>query len=149
MDLNQWESVSALVAEAKSKVPDNRFDEEFDTLLLRLSIVVDRRKAGLTVDQIKNTPVEGSDIAVGDYIFASRWSDCSPNDPWAVGHVVEVSAGRVRFEAGGRGYQYAMRITPEQGERIVRIMPGLEGSSPDAAYIADLFLGQGAFRTTD
>jgi hypothetical protein len=29
-------------------------------------------------------------IEIGDYVLATRYSDCDPHDPWCVGFVVEI-----------------------------------------------------------
>lgn len=68
-----------------------------------------------------------SDLAIGDYVFASRWSDCDPGDPWHVGHVSEVGPGYVVVgEVSQRRWGNAMRITEEQGSRIAAEYPVME-----------------------
>lgn len=75
---------------------------------------------------IVNLPAPG-DLAVGDYVFASRWSDCDPGDPWAVGHVSALGEGFVVVgEVSPRHWPKAMRITPEQGRSIVEQYPDME-----------------------
>jgi hypothetical protein len=67
------------------------------------------------------------DLSVGDYVFASRWSDCDPGDPWVVGHVSEIGAGFVVVgEVTQRRWTKAMRISEEQGRRIIEQYPIME-----------------------
>lgn len=82
-----------------------------------------------------------SDLKVGDYVFASRWSDCDPGDPWHVGYVSEVGEGYVVIgEVSQRRWGNAMRISEEQGARIVQEYPVLEmGPSLPYAEIARVF----------
>lgn len=82
------------------------------------------------------------DLQVGDYVFASRWSDCDPGDPWHVGHVSEIGEGFVVIgEISGRRWKNAMRITPEQGKRIVEHYPAMERNYTGLDYkaIAEIF----------
>jgi hypothetical protein len=90
---------------------------------------------------IRNPPAPG-DLEVGDYVFASRWSDCDPGDPWSVGFVSEVGEGYVVL--AGRSYRRfprAMAITPEQGRRIMEEYPALEHKPQDYEVIARVFNG--------
>lgn len=93
----------------------------------------------LESDEVEPVPIVNnikapSDLAVGDYVFASRWSDCSPGDPWHVGHVSEVGLGYVVVgEVSQRRWGNAMRITEEQGRRIVAEYPPMEGG-PSLPY---------------
>lgn len=83
------------------------------------------------------------DLKKGDYVFASRWTDCSPSDPWFVGHVSEVGDRYVVIaESTRRQWPNAMRITAEQGRRIIDQFPAME-DGPQASYeeIAKIFLG--------
>jgi hypothetical protein len=79
------------------------------------------------------------DVAVGDYVFASRWRDCDPGDPWHVGHVAEVGPAAVRLHESPRWFPCAMKITPEQGRRICEQYPAMEGMSLDYEAIAKVF----------
>lgn len=77
------------------------------------------------------------DLTVGDYVFASRWSDCDPGDPWAVGHVSEIGAGFVVVgDVSPRRWPKAMRISAEQGRRIVESYPGMEANYEPQSYEA-------------
>lgn len=82
-----------------------------------------------------------SDLEVGDYVFASRWSDCDPGDPWHVGHVSEVGQNYVVVgEVSQRRWGNAMRISHEQGRRIASEYPRMEdGPSLPYAEIASVF----------
>lgn len=81
------------------------------------------------------------DLEVGDYVFASRWSDCDPGDPWHVGHISEVGANYVVIGAvSKRRWGNAMRISEEQGRRIASEYPELEkGPALPYAEIARVF----------
>lgn len=87
------------------------------------------------------------DLKPGDYVFASRWSDCDPGDPWEVGFVSEVGvypesmtkAGYVVLHGGSRRWGRAMRITPEQGRRICEQFPSMERLPQDYDAIARVF----------
>jgi len=101
------------------------------------------------VPQVINQKVS-NDLKVGDYVFASRWSDCDPGDPWAVGHIAEVHMadggkatpypGHVTLsEMPHRSWPHAMRITQEQGQRIVTEMPKMESQKRDFSKVAEVF----------
>ena len=97
---------------------------------------------------VVNQKVPG-DLAVGDYVFASRWSDCDPGDPWFVGHVAEIHLaaaehaipypGYVVLAESLRRWPHAMRITPEQGKRICEAFPSMEHQPQDYEAIARVF----------
>lgn len=92
--------------------------------------------------QIVEIPSAASGVKVGDYVFASRWSDADWCDPWGVGHVSEAGGSWVSLvETGARKYPRAMPITPEIGARIVAEYPGLEAESASLDYerIAQIF----------
>lgn len=82
-----------------------------------------------------------SDLKVGDYVFASRWTDCDPGDPWRIGNVAEIGPNWISFEFNGRRYPNAMRITAEQAERIITQYPALENRRGPLPYkaILDIF----------
>lgn len=85
---------------------------------------------------VVNQPAPG-DLVVGDYVFASRWSDCDPGDPWAVGHISEL--GRIFVvvaDASQRHWPKAMRISHEQGRRIVEQYPPMEDNYKPRNYKA-------------
>lgn len=89
------------------------------------------------------------DLNIGDYVFASRWSDCDPGDPWAVGRVTEIGRhhdddatvypGWVMVEGSNRHWVHAMKITPEQGRSICDVYPGAEDSGLDYQARARVF----------
>jgi hypothetical protein len=80
------------------------------------------------------------DLQIGDYVFASRWSDCDPSDPWCVGVITYIGVNYVIIGAVSRRcWGYAMRITPEQGERICEAFPKMEGERRSYRKIAALF----------
>jgi hypothetical protein len=99
--------------------------------------------------QVVNPKAPG-DLKVGDYVFASRWSDCDPGDPWYVGHVAEIHLaepghavpypGYVVLRETARRWPHAMRITQEQGARIVKELPAMERQRPvNFAAVARVF----------
>lgn len=98
--------------------------------------------------QVVNPKAPG-DLVVGDYVFGSRWSDCDPGDPWFVGHVAEIHLsppehavpypGYVVLAESPRRWPHAMRITPEQGARIVAEFPRMERELRDFSAIARVF----------
>ena len=73
----------------------------------------------------------------GEYVLASKFADCDPNDPWRVGFVCQVietwqpATGMQRFayvigDADGewtdnRMYRYCRRITAEDGNEWLRL----------------------------
>ncbi len=61
-----------------------------------------------------------------DYCFASRWSDEDPQDPWAVGWLIEIRVDQNGqwFKLQGHGvpdrlFPHCRKITEKQGRRIV------------------------------
>lgn len=94
-----------------------------------------------TIPIVRNLAAPG-DLAIGDYVFASRWSDCDPGDPWAVGHVSEIGSNYVVVgDVSPRGWRKAMRITAEQGQRIIEQYPPMEANRAAINYkaIAQVF----------
>jgi hypothetical protein len=107
-------------------------------------------------EQAEQTPIVTNpklpgDLAPGDYVFASRWGDCDWGDPWYVGHVAEIHLsppehavpypGYVVLKESPRRWPHAMRITPEQGRRIIENYPALERESRPLDYklVAEIF----------
>jgi len=95
-------------------------------------------------------PKVPGDLVVGDYVFASRWSDCNPGDPWCVGHVAEIHLSApeqavpypgyvVLAEGSYRRWPHAMRITLEQGARIIAELPRMEKEPRDFGAVARVF----------
>ena len=105
---------------------------------------------------VRNSEAPG-DLKLGDYVFASRWSDCDPGDPWAVGFVSEVGsylksvtkAGYIVLRGGSRRWGRAMRITQEQGRRICEQFPAMERLPTDYKAIARVFGIKGGQHGTD
>lgn len=89
---------------------------------------------------IRNPPAPG-DVQVGDYVFASRWGDCDPGDPWAIGTVAEVGECYVVLSHMPRRWPKAMRITHYQSQRIIAFFPGMEHKPLDYEAIARVFQG--------
>lgn len=90
-----------------------------------------------TTPIVRNQPAPG-DLKRGDYVFASKWSDCDPGDPWEVGFVSLVGDDYVVL-SGPRHWRKAMRITQEQGHRICAEYPAMEGMPLDYNAIAKVF----------
>lgn len=64
--------------------------------------------------------VAPGDIKVGDYVFASHWSDCDPKDPWHVGKVTDIGEGFVVVgDVSQRRWRRATRISSEKGKKII------------------------------
>ena len=85
------------------------------------------------------------EINIGDYVFTSRWSDCDPNDPWAIGLVLEKPDNKyyiVGNEDGSlipvvqrRMFHHAVKIAFEFGDKLCQEMPKLQGSpTPDIGW---------------
>lgn len=90
---------------------------------------------------VRNQKAPGN-LKVGDYVFASRWGDCDPGDPWHVGHVTEIGEDFVVVgDVSQRCWANAMIITPEQGKSIVERFPDMEKNWVRNNYeaIADVF----------
>lgn len=67
------------------------------------------------------------EIKVGDYVFASKYSDGSPKDPWFVSVVtyIEKENGRVIYKVDGssRLWNHAKKISKNKGEKILKEYP--------------------------
>lgn len=90
---------------------------------------------------IRNQKAPG-DLVIGDYVFASRWGDCDPGDPWHVGHVTEIGEDFVVVgDVSQRCWANAMKITPDQGKSIVERFSDMEKNWVRNNYkeIADVF----------
>ena len=84
----------------------------------------------IITDLIKSTDkqwaihiVSGS-FSVGDYVFASKYSDADPNDPWFIGLVDEIGLDRkggfIRcYEVGQRCWRNAIKIDKETGDMLL------------------------------
>jgi len=71
------------------------------------------------------------ELKEGDYVFATKYGDAYPKDRWAVDIIKEVSLNigngqsAVFFEASGKiPYKYAVKITAEEGKKILRYWLG-------------------------
>lgn len=97
-------------------------------------------------------PKAPGDLKVGDYVFASRWSDADPGDPWVLGHVSQVWLPDGPYEYGSvvvgdspqpyRHFPRAMKITAEQGKRILEMYPPMAHKPLDYKWIAGVFGAQ-------
>lgn len=96
--------------------------------------------------RIPNAP---GNLNIGDYVFACKWSDADPGDPWAVGHVSQLSdsAEDYGYVVLGdcpmpyRHFWKAVKITPEQGARIIEAYHRLGPLPTDYKAIADVWKG--------
>ena len=88
------------------------------------------------------------DVKVGDYVFATRWSDCDWNDPWAVGFVCEIGRNYVRVDDGDGGliegvgtrcWRYCQHVSGAVGAEIVTRYPGLEGTAFDSEVALEIY----------
>jgi hypothetical protein len=78
-----------------------------------------------------------ADLEVGDYVFASRWSDCDPCDPWVVGHISELGPNFVVVgDVSTRRWPKVMLIDHEQGRRIIEQYPPMEKEGAPLNYPA-------------
>lgn len=102
-------------------------------------------------DEVIRMPRCPGELAIGDYVFATRWWDACWSDPWCVGFVGERGKNFVTLtekdggmieNVGIRAFPYAMKITAEQGERIVREYPPLEGKPFDAEIARRILFGE-------
>lgn len=68
--------------------------------------------------------IQAQNFSVGDYVFACRFSDAGPDDPWRVGIVEKV----VKTDYGyfslvlrndAHRYRYARKLRREEGEKIL------------------------------
>lgn len=63
---------------------------------------------------------------MGNYVFACRWSDADPNDPWYVGFVddiIEDSDKTKWYKVSGRLYPNCRRISSSYGTKILENYP--------------------------
>ena len=60
-----------------------------------------------------------------DYVFASKWPDGDPNDPWYVGFIEDNIEGD-GCVVNNKFYRYCLKITKEQGDKILKEYPKLE-----------------------
>lgn len=79
-------------------------------------------------------------LAIGDYVFASRWTDCTPGNPWAIGHVSAIGAHCVVVgDASERQWPNAMKITAEQAQRIMAAYPAMEDAPTNLRAVAEVW----------
>ena len=103
---------------------------------------------------INNNTISQPPVKIGDYVFASRWIDCDPNDPWAIGIVTSVIKdtnsrmyvtignldGELIPKIGSKMFKNVILISRKLGKELCEIMPGLEGTSkPECGWKS--FLG--------
>ena len=67
-------------------------------------------------------------IKINDYVFASKFSDEDPNDPWFVGFVDAIleEHDSKKYKVGGRFYKNCRKISAKEGKRILTEFPKLE-----------------------
>ena len=81
-------------------------------------------------------PNASANVKVGDYVFACRWSDADPCDPWQVGCVEQVGEGSVQVTGNARHWSKVMEIDQTQGDRIIAEYTAAEGKDTDVAWRA-------------
>jgi len=66
----------------------------------------------------------------GDYVFATKWTDGTPNDPWYIGFVSCVldfggDIGRYRYwmkdDKSRTMYKFVRKLTKEQGTLLLKM----------------------------
>ena len=91
-----------------------------------------------------------ADLKIGEYVFATRWSDADWNDPNCVGFVREIhedcillgeSDGSKIPLVGGRAFRYFRRVTSEQGHRLCDEYQKMEGTTFDPRVLMDILKG--------
>lgn len=81
-----------------------------------------------TIKEIRKSVVTiTDDFKIGDYVFACKYPDAGPRDRWAVDIIKDVSmnigngrAGVFFEESGGIAFKYAVKITADEGKKILR-----------------------------
>lgn len=145
-------SFKALETILDSKVKAN-LENPLNTINWHLQHLIKRRELGITVDEVKATSVENSDLKQGEYVFALKWSDCDPCDAWCVGFVDQVDKfwftvvgedGLDIPNVGKRGWRYFIRIDQKTGSRILHYY-GKTNHSTDLTWRADVILGQNGY----
>ena len=81
--------------------------------------------------QAKSKEEAEGGINIGDYVFASRWFDGTPNDPWYVGFVkgkIDNGKNGIEYMVDGsiRWWKYCRKITKEEGDKIMSEYPKQE-----------------------
>lgn len=98
-------------------------------------------------EPIVRIPKATGDIQVGDYVFACRWGDADPGDPWAIGHVSEMNDPAEDYgyvvvgdsPARYRRFPHAIKVTPELASRIMAHYPRMEREPTDYEMIASVW----------
>ena len=75
-------------------------------------------------------------VSLGDYVLATKYSDCDPQDPWRVGFVVRIITDKrgetyIIGEQDGtwndfREYRHAKKITADEGRAWLEANDGTE-----------------------
>ena len=97
-------------------------------------------------------PIVTDDIKIGDSVFACRWSDADPGDPWVIGHVSKVLTSDVPGEWGAvvvgdspqpeRAFPRAVKITKEHAHRLLELYPSMATHPTNYEWIASVWEGQ-------
>lgn len=96
--------------------------------------------------------IADANLKIDDYVFACRWPDASPSDPWILGSVSQILGEtiKVRTDSGfdPNTWRHAIKISPEVAKSIFENYPRLEGQviSP---YQISLFFSTCPQRTTN
>lgn len=72
-----------------------------------------------TLRGLLSSPHDGP-FSEGEYVFATKFSDSSPMDPWYVGFVSSIHEDDINMHGSGLyRYHYAVKITAEEGDLIL------------------------------
>ena len=93
-------------------------------------------------------PDAPGELELGDYVFATRWSDADWNDPWAIGYVGAIGKTHIEIRAedgslipgiGVRGFKHARTVTSGQAALIFAEYVPREGTEFLSEIIALIF----------
>ena len=70
--------------------------------------------------------VKVKNVALGDYVLATRWGDRDYADPWCVGRIssfFKTESGSMRYCVEGfkKKYRHVWKISDDEGRHIVEV----------------------------
>jgi hypothetical protein len=84
------------------------------------------------MNKTRNKP--DKNLKINDYVMVSHWEDATPDDPWAVGFLQEISQTHggyyFRIYDNPRYYRWYRKITKREGAKICKEYPSLEKCNP-------------------
>lgn len=95
-----------------------------------------------------NPTVASQNLKVHDYVYVSRWSDCDPNDAWAVGFVTIVNDDYIKIKdaegnpisnVADRRWKYGIKIPGMLGPLLLEELPKLRNGPFNPSDIYKLF----------